>query len=532
MDLGERTDRRTLLRTVASGVAGGLTVGSTAGARLPSEEECDRRAVRECDPGGGGGGGGYDVPVVSTRDHFYIDSDCGWWGICGWSAYRRDEYGEYEYEIPRASAAIPWEEDEVVVYCHGWRVEYTHEVVEGAKEVRHQFDNPRTDFEPPFGSDADDEPFDGGFVAFGWDSKVQPGWEVFGVAFEDQEEIGYRNGKKAAEFIADLKDRGETDTTVHWVAHSMGGHVTYGLLEDLQRRGRSIDSVTLWAPAVAEESANMNNYGPVIEESCREFDVFYNSFDQALVEAYEVEKFNEALGGKGIEGPRPCNYEQHDVTRTITTEWRPYPEISAHFEYHDGKAAGERAAAMSLAEWRSNPRTGNPDCQDDGDDGGGTPSCGDATNSAVRTDELAGRGDTATFTYTVATGDPCEVTVTVIGLTDSDFDLFVTHDGSTPGPTNSDQRSRSLASAESVTVDGDALADDTDLGIAVHSAAGPGEFRLTVSERGKRPGTGGGFQDGGDSVRDPDTPGDGGREDDGGGGGGGDEERDDERRVH
>jgi len=129
-------------------------------------------------------------------------------------------------------------------------------------------------------------------------------------------------------------------------------------------------------------------------------------------------------------------------------------------------------------------------------------SCGDVVETTTESGSLDGAGETASFVYETRTAEPCDVTVSLSGPAATDYDLYLSHDGSTPTATSYDQRSWTFGSDEEIEVDEGALTAGAEFGITVSSYSGGGAYDLTIEESG----TGSG--DGGDGGDDPDEPGD------------------------
>lgn len=115
------------------------------------------------------------------------------------------------------------------------------------------------------------------------------------------------------------------------------------------------------------------------------------------------------------------------------------------------------------------------------DDGNGGR-CGDERTGGQVTARLAGWWDGNSYVYTNSLSNPCEVTVTMEGPGDADFDLYVTTDGRTPSPTDYDEKSDDPDSRESVTLR--RVRSGQQFGILVDSYSGSGSFELTVTELG------------------------------------------------
>lgn len=260
-----------------------------------------------------------DIPFVSTRGHFYIDTDCGLFGLCGFSEHLKGGHTETDYDIPPESAPIPWDADDILIAIHGYNSD-------GPSDYLGMFKKTRDTYEAVG--------YDGEVVGFTWDSDASPS-EILGIAYGDVEDIAQRNGKKLGQFLTDLGNR-NPDATVRVVPHSMG---TYVALESLSEVQGVIDHVAVLGAAVPRESVSMDGaYGPAIENSSLEFDNYHAHDDDILEDLYRIETGEDALGARGIKGPRPANYEEHDVTG----------EISSHYNWYDS----ERVARDVVWEWR------------------------------------------------------------------------------------------------------------------------------------------------------------------------------------
>lgn len=400
-----------------------------------------------------------DVPIVSTKGHYYIDSKEGWFGLFGFEDHLKDGYYEDDYDIPDGQAPIPYGEDEVVVYCHGWRNRSLQDGIDSAAEVMHSLEDPTA----PDGSFAPG--WDGGFVGYVWDSAIQPGPEVLGIAYSDQEDVGYRNGTAAAGFVDTLQWKDNPDTDVHWVAHSMGAHVTLGLLEYLDSVGRSIQSVTLWAPACPADWFSKERHGGLVERTVGKFRVFYSQDDYVLhpCGAYGFEKgltsigpFDDdpdyGLGWYGLYGTPPDNYTQYLADDYVGTATTSPPDCSinllqltkqgTHTRYHAPNEYGARTAYGTL-----NVSGGSPAAYIDGPfealtDESVTFSAADAFDSVAGGDDLSfdwsspdtTLGDTTGGSITVSFSSEGDYRI-VLEVTDADGNtgtaqhtVSVTHD--------------------------------------------------------------------------------------------------------
>ncbi len=92
-----------------------------------------------------------------------------------------------------------------------------------------------------------------------------------------------------------------------------------------------------------------------------------------------------------------------------------------------------------------------------------------------------GRGGGQFLRYAPQTDDPCQVTFTLSGPGNSDFDMYVNLDGSRPQSYDADLKSETPDSNEQILVDD----VDGELGVLVQSWDGAGPFTVEVEELGK-----------------------------------------------
>ncbi len=114
--------------------------------------------------------------------------------------------------------------------------------------------------------------------------------------------------------------------------------------------------------------------------------------------------------------------------------------------------------------------------------GGGGGECGASSTTRSSSGTLSGSADTQEFSYSTETGSPCQVTVSLDGPSDADFDLLLTLDGRTPTPFDYDLSSVTQDSQERIVVDD--VDSSTELGILVESWSGSGNFTLLIEELG------------------------------------------------
>ncbi len=116
-------------------------------------------------------------------------------------------------------------------------------------------------------------------------------------------------------------------------------------------------------------------------------------------------------------------------------------------------------------------------------DGGGGGECGSQTETGSVDGSLSGYSDSDSYTYGTDTANPCQVTVSLDGPSNADFDLYVTLDGRTPSTSDYDKRSITRDSQETVVAED--VDSSTELGILVDSYSGSGSYTLSVEEIGQ-----------------------------------------------
>ncbi|OIB56490.1 S8 family serine peptidase [Natrialba sp. SSL1] len=126
---------------------------------------------------------------------------------------------------------------------------------------------------------------------------------------------------------------------------------------------------------------------------------------------------------------------------------------------------------------------GDDEPDDDGDDED-EPQCGDETNTARVEGDLDGSGwwpDTARWRYTPQTANPCELTLTLEGPSDSDVGLYITRDGRRPTQWDADASATDTGDSQSLTT---ALESDDEIRILVTATGGSGTYTLELTEQG------------------------------------------------
>ncbi|MBZ6493350.1 S8 family serine peptidase [Natrinema longum] len=137
-----------------------------------------------------------------------------------------------------------------------------------------------------------------------------------------------------------------------------------------------------------------------------------------------------------------------------------------------------RVDAAAAVETDPFPDETDPDEDDPGE-------CGDETITASASGSLDGSGwwgESDRYSYSLNAADPCSATITLEGPDDTDFDLYVTTDGSKPTRWDHDASSADAGTSESITV---SLEGDEEIRLQIHAVSGSGEYRLRLEERGR-----------------------------------------------
>ncbi|MFC4406575.1 S8 family serine peptidase [Haloarchaeobius iranensis] len=148
---------------------------------------------------------------------------------------------------------------------------------------------------------------------------------------------------------------------------------------------------------------------------------------------------------------------------------------------HTYSAAGDYSASLTVTDDDGASTTDSVAITVESDNGGG--SCGDTSTGGSADSSLSGYWDAESYTYTNSLDDPCQVTVSLSGPSNADFDLYVTLDGRTPSTSDYDKRSITQDSQEQVIAD--AVSAGQDIGILVDSYSGSGSYTVSVEELGQ-----------------------------------------------
>ncbi|QCW02212.1 S8 family serine peptidase [Natrinema pallidum] len=165
-----------------------------------------------------------------------------------------------------------------------------------------------------------------------------------------------------------------------------------------------------------------------------------------------------------------------DLSRTELREH--LRATAADLGLHETQQGYGRVDAAAAVETDPFPDGDDPDEEELGE-------CGDETITASASGSLDGSGwwgESDRYSYPLNAATPCSATVTLEGPADTDFDLYVTTDGSKPTRWDHDASSADAGTNESITVP---LEGDEEIRLQVHAVNGSGEYTLRLEERGR-----------------------------------------------
>lgn len=224
-------------------------------------------------------------PHVSTADHFSIDRTG--------SVSLRPGVGSTDYET--AGEEFPWGGEELVVYVHGWDLNYACGILE-AQQMAEVFEdiwwyNPNV-------------------VGLTWDSSLH--W-VRATALARQ------NGPKLAAFLYQYA-HWYPHTAIRLIGHSLGALIIAEALSELRawNSERIVDSVVFLAGAIlARDVAKAGDYGPTFESQTGGVYNFWNAEDSLLGRLFRTYQSRPAVGSNGVDGDPPLTYSDYEVTEWI-----------------------------------------------------------------------------------------------------------------------------------------------------------------------------------------------------------------------
>ncbi|THE63332.1 peptidase S8 [Salinadaptatus halalkaliphilus] len=185
-----------------------------------------------------------------------------------------------------------------------------------------------------------------------------------------------------------------------------------------------------------------------------------------------------------------------DETR-IELEWQSDPNAASYVVAVDGDAAVKTTDAGATVEDLEPETTYELGVSAVGPDGVETdPATLEVTTDAAErecgteTETTSTQGTLTSgwwgyrdrWTYSFKTDEPCELTISIDGPANADFDLYVRRDGSYPSRSSYHEASTGSGADEAVTID---VSDDDSVTILVYAEDGSGSYRLTIDEKGR-----------------------------------------------
>nr|WP_239639525.1 DUF726 domain-containing protein [Halobiforma nitratireducens] len=201
---------------------------------------------------------------------------------------------------PTASNVDPLEdEDEYVVYVHGWRG------LETSTDQTHTLEQA---FE--------DEGYDSPVVAAAWEADTVNYWRA-----ESRTETA---GRRLASWLSTVADA-EVET-IRLVGHSLGGRVCLETLRSLS--DGAVESVSLLGTAVDDDSVCTDGrYAYGIETAANEVYNYHSENDDSVCYGYDIQSLSSGLGCGGADcgdgwigddpGTTPNGYADVDVTDAV-----------------------------------------------------------------------------------------------------------------------------------------------------------------------------------------------------------------------
>ncbi|WP_135851677.1 twin-arginine translocation signal domain-containing protein [Halorussus salinus] len=268
--------------------------------------------------GSSGSAAAYDVPLVSTRDHYSGTSL-----VSGETQYSYDTNGL----VPGVDTGCV---GDLTVFIHGWDKKSSESDAEQAARDKIQL--------------ARDEltaaGYGGQVVGYTWDNDVGGGVD-FG--WGEAQTVAQKNGVKLAQFLVDYKYQCP-NSTVRLVSHSLGAQVLLSSLRSLNGswftdNGYEVYSTHLLGAAQDNEAPtqeSIDTYNAIRDVVTGAFN-YHSHEDDVLQWVYNTIEFDQALGETGYEeGNTPApNYTEFDGTSQVGDDHSGYlTNLSDEVVYH------------------------------------------------------------------------------------------------------------------------------------------------------------------------------------------------------
>jgi hypothetical protein len=266
----------------------------------------------------------YDVPLVSTRDHYNDDGSLK----SGETQLSYDTNGL----VPGVDTSCV---GDLTVFIHGWDKKSSEEDAEQAarEKIAHARDQLTANG------------YGGTVAGMTWDNDVGGGADYgWGTA----QDVAQKNGPKLVQFAVDFTYRCP-NANLRFVSHSLGAQVLLSSLRSLNGswftdNGHEVHSTHLLGAAQDNEAPTqewMDTYDAISNVVYGAFN-YHSADDEVLAWIYNSYEFDQALGETGYESgntPAP-NYTEYDGTSQVGTDHSGYldnlsDEIVYHMQYVD-----------------------------------------------------------------------------------------------------------------------------------------------------------------------------------------------------
>ncbi|MFC4449238.1 hypothetical protein [Halorussus aquaticus] len=250
----------------------------------------------------------YDVPLLSTRDHYNDDGSL----VSGESQYSYDTNGL----VPGIDTGCA---GDLTVFIHGWDKNSSESGAEQAarEKIQHARD------------ELTGAGYGGTVVGYTWDNDVGGGVD-FG--WGEAQTVAQKNGAKLAQFAVDYKSQCP-GSNVRFVSHSLGAQVLLSTLRSLNGswftdNGYDVYSTHLLGAAQDNEAPTQENpdtYDAISNVVANAYN-YHSHEDDVLQWVYNSFEFDQALGETGYEdGKTPApNYDEFDATSQVGNDHSGY----------------------------------------------------------------------------------------------------------------------------------------------------------------------------------------------------------------
>ncbi|WP_368408105.1 DUF726 domain-containing protein [Halorussus pelagicus] len=258
--------------------------------------------------GSSGSTAAYDVPLVSTRDHFTDDGSL----VSGETQLSYDTNGL----VPGVDTGCA---GDLTVFIHGWDKKSSESDTEQAAREKARLAR----------DELTGSGYGGTVVGYTWDNDVGGGIDY---GWGEAQDVAQKNGAKLSQFLVDLKHQCP-NSTVRLASHSLGAQVLLSSLRSLNGswftdNGHRVYSTHLLGAAQDNEAPtkeSIDTYNAISNVVTAAFN-YHSHEDDVLQWVYNTIEFDQALGETGYEeGNTPApNYTESDSTSQVGTDHSGY----------------------------------------------------------------------------------------------------------------------------------------------------------------------------------------------------------------